>query len=488
MQLKNDPRCVWVAPGNDGSGEGTCEKPFRSMDKALDRLQPGRILVLSEGVYHGDMTIQKSGGIDLPLRIMAAEGATVEWEGACWYFYDVSDIICSGITFRNSPAMAISVIGKCLRNRFESLKFINCGIEREESCTFFFGGSGQACNIVESCIFERAPKGPGQEKATAVGILISEGDFQGGEPNCDLIISKNTVNNYAYGILVGSHDITSGEYGHVISHNTLNGCTDEGIMVKCGDTQVRGNVLRNCVRHSISVIAGKYSAVEDNRIIDCGKGIRVSGTGHTIANNCIIRCDEEAIRVASQSLLQNVPGSNVIIEQNTCIGWGKGSDTTERGGIFIEPGTTCIIRNNMFHGRGLPLEFPGNVTGPFQYAEKHIFSGNLSSGGCRPINGSIAAEVGFSSADLDNYTNDSGYGACGWMLCPDPYDPDSGSVADIPSYAPPPPAADENPVEQEDNEDGAEVVMRSLFMGNEQRDLFASMQDEETDPGDEGPW
>jgi hypothetical protein len=318
--------------------------------------------------------------------------------------------------------------------------------------------------------------------------MISEGDFQGGEPNRDLVISKNSLGNYAYGILVGSHDSTTGEYGHVISHNSLNGCSAEGIMVKCGDTQVRGNVLQHCGGHSISVIAGKYSAIEDNRIVDCGRGIRVCGSGHTIANNCIVRCGEEAIRVAAHPAPQNARGSNVIIERNTCIGWGRRSGAAERGGIFIEPGTTCIIRKNMFHGPGTPLEFPENGKSPLQYAEHHLFSDNISSGGCRPIDGSLAAEVDFSSADADDYANGSGYGACGRALSAQVPDPDGESRAEIPTYEPPVPAEEDTVEIPEGGEDADGVIGRSLFMGDRRRDLFASMLEGESGPDDEDRW
>ena len=150
---KNDPRSIWVSAHKTAYEDGSYSNPFGSISKAIEFAQPGQIVVLKAGKYFGDVTIQKSGSIDKPVRIVAEEKDTVECIASCWFFYDVSDIICSGIVFKESPGMALSVIGKCMRNRFEFLRFINCSIEKENTCTVYFGGSGQACNTVESCYF-----------------------------------------------------------------------------------------------------------------------------------------------------------------------------------------------------------------------------------------------------------------------------------------------------------------------------------------------
>ena len=81
-------------------------------------------------------------------------------QGACWFFYDICDLIVSGFTFRDAPHGAVSVMGACLRNRFADLLFINCGTRESASCTLFFGGAGGSCNVVENCLFERPAPSP----------------------------------------------------------------------------------------------------------------------------------------------------------------------------------------------------------------------------------------------------------------------------------------------------------------------------------------
>jgi hypothetical protein len=431
--IKDDPRLIWVAAQTDSEENGSYINPYGSISRAVECSQPGQIVVLKAGNYIGDVTIQKGGTIDKPLRIVSEDGACVQCIASCWFFYDVSDIICSGIIFKDSPGLSLSVVGKCMRNRFEFLQFINCSIDRENACTFFLGGSGQACNTVESCRFERTPDaklpGAAQQRAS-VGLMISEGDFQEGDPNRNTIISKCIFSRYDYGVIIGSQDSTSGEYGHQVVYNSFDNCASEAIIVKCGDTLVKGNVLRNCGRHSISITAGTGSIIEDNRIVDCGDGIRVAGRGHSISNNCIIRCREASLSVLSSTSPETASASNIIIERNTIVGWENAVEK-RKCGVRIEPTTTCVVRQNLFHDTGKPYDTMRSektdghgIASKPSSAHKHVLiTDNIASGLCAPLDGWAPVNVMFRSAAFDNYMNDSGYGADGWMLSPEAYDP-----------------------------------------------------------------
>lgn len=491
MLSKNDQQFIWVAPEEDVSGEGSYSKPFHSVCKAVECARPGQTIVLKQGIYPRDVTIQKSGAIDKPLRIIAEKDAQVICSEACWYLYDVSDLIISGIVFKASPGIALSVVGKCLRNRFEFLSFLQCGTTQKESCTLFLGGSGHACNVVESCCFERAES----SRNISVGILISEGDYQEGEANCDCIITKNRFVNYGYGILVGSQDSTMGEYGHQVTYNTLDNCSVEGILVKCGDTMVKGNTVRNCARHSVSVVAGRSSIIEENRIINCGSGIRIAGKGHTVANNCIVRCQEAAISVLSDVSPYAAPASNIIVEENTCVAWDCGPlPEKNRTGVLIGRGTSCIVRRNLFHGPGKPYALHdmgrpgGGKRSSSSEIENCLIADNISSGGCESLEGSTGNEVVFKSAELDNYENTSGYGAQGRLLTPDPFGPDERRDDEDAENAPPDDVSLAEPEEgdpsldddefPEDLEEG-EAVFRSFFMSDQ--DLITSSRDGDED-------
>ena len=463
---KDDPKYLWVIPADENGGQGTFERPFGRIATALSKAKPGQVIVLRAGNYPGDVNVETSGNFDKPLYFVADKGADVIISGACWYFYDVCDIIVSGLAFNDSPLGSIAVLGSCERNRFENLSFKNCGDPQKASCTLFFGGGGAACNIVEYCHFDRpAPVTAALKKSPdtmTVGLMISEGDAHEGKPITNHVIRRNRFSNYDYGILIGAEDATMRQYGHIVAYNTIDNCIAEGIMVKCGDTQVKGNVITACPNNSISVVTGEGSVVEDNRIVDCGLGIRVGGRGHTVSNNCLIRCGREAIRVMEKNGANGIATQNIIIEQNTCAGWSN-NNPSARPGICIEAASSIIIKKNMFWGSGAPYCFIGAGISK----EKHLISDNISAGSCATPDGVMAGQLEFGSKEQDNYDNDTGYGAAGWMCRPEPYDPDQemleepacgqSEILDEPENL----ERDDEPTEDEIDNDGS--LLKSLF-------------------------
>ena len=69
--------------GADDSGPGTKERPFRTIGKAAEVLQPGERVVIGEGVYREVVRPQRGGtGPDQMISYEAAEGANVVVRGS----------------------------------------------------------------------------------------------------------------------------------------------------------------------------------------------------------------------------------------------------------------------------------------------------------------------------------------------------------------------------------------------------------------------
>ncbi len=436
---REDQRLLWVSSEVNDNGDGTYDKPFSTVENALKIVEPGNTIILKSGIYEEDVTIQVSGKIDKPIRITIDDNAIVELTGVCWFFYDTSDLIVSGLTFKNAPYGAISVIGACQRNRFDNLQFINCGTADKESCTMYFGGSSAECNVVESCMFicSKDKKNTASNNAI-VGLMVSEGDNENGMPIKHHIFRKNRFENYTHGILIGSNNDNASMYGHIVEYNTVLNCSVNGILVKCGDTQVRGNLIKNCSSNAIVVAAGSSSVIEDNRIESCSNGIAINGSGHNVANNCIINCKNQAILVAGSNDGEKVAATNLFIEKNTCIDCGIVSEKEAISGILIEPGTTCIVNKNLVYGKGLPYfiidGLSEQIISGASKVSQHVITDNALSG----INQSLA---GFSLIDVDfpnyaegNFENNSGFGAQGWMLKPEGYDPNLDNITGDTDY------------------------------------------------------
>lgn len=418
-----DPKILWVSPASNVRGDGTRGNPFAGLARALSAAKPGSTIVLMDGVYAGSATVEISGSLHEPLRITAEHALKAIVEHGCWFFYDISDCIVSGVAFRNAARGAISMIGACSRNRIEDSIFMHCGSDDETSSTIFFGGSGGSCNVVENCFFEgrfqEAPKRRFPD-AVSIGLMVAEGDRENGEPITDHVFRRNRFKNYDYGILVGTEDNGPGRYGHVVEYNSVVNCHGHGIFVKCGDTLVRGNVVQDC-RNDAITIAGSESVVEANRIVDCGRGITVSGSGHSVVNNCMVRCSELAIRACGVSLHPvKEAASNLFVEKNTVVGCGSGP-AEKTAGIVVDATATCILQRNLFADTAVPLLIEGD-------AGRSVVRDNRTSGSSKEVAGVTVAETIFKNPGRDDYTSGSEYGAHGWMLTPEAFDPEIDAV------------------------------------------------------------
>jgi hypothetical protein len=196
----------------------------------------------------------------------------------------------------------------------------------------------------------------------------------------------------------------------------IESCASAGVVVKCGDAIVRKNTFRDCPSRSLAVAAGAGSIVENNRIIDCNEGIRVSGIGHTIRNNCIIRCSSFAVRVSEGGTADAVPGLNIIIDGNACINFGiKRSATDITGsGVLIDPRTSCVISGNLFYGAGTPYAFVNDdgaeaatAKSPRAASRTFLAQKNICAGGCIALDGCSEERIEFVSERDDDYRHDS---------------------------------------------------------------------------------
>ena len=414
-----DPRNIWVCPDCDNGSEiGTHEKPFSSISAALKKVTPGQNIILMPGIYEGDETIEVCGSIREPVHITASGTGDVIIERGCWYFYDTSDLVVSGLTFKNTPHGAISVVGSCLRNRFHKIDFIDCGSIGKASCTFYFGGAGARFNLIENCNFIRSNTNSIDElsaKTAIVGLMVSDGNDD--NPIANHIIRRNNFCNYDKAVILGAGGIGEFESGHIAEYNKIENCSFDGITVKCGDVQIRSNLINGCAGAGIALLGGGYSIIESNRISASSQGITVNGAGHTAGNNCFVKCQFAAVTACCAS--ENSEAAvNLFIQENTVVECG-GADNG--AGIIMEQGASCIIQKNLFYGsaRAYSCQVDKSaIAGKSQV----IVNENLTSNKSQQLDGVSTGDIEFSSFSDGNFQNESGYGASGWVLCADTFD------------------------------------------------------------------
>ena len=414
----DDPLIIWAAPQGSGKGRGSFEEPYTSVTHAIARALPGNTVVLIDGEYSGDVTIQNSGSIDRPIRIVAQTKGGARFSQSCWYLYDVCDLILADIAFRDSAHGAISVIGACQRNCFSALAFLRCGTTGDASCTMFFGGSGARCNVVENCTFEAPQENErldDYDRKSSIGILIAEGDVEQKEMiNRNYIVRGNTFSKYGIGIALGSRETGGRQHGHIIEQNIIRDCFCDGIRAKCGDTTLRANMVLNCAGCGIALEAGAGSLVNNNRIEQCATGIQVLGMGHTLRNNCIIGYGQQAVHIAEKRDEHHISAGNIIAEQNTFSAKNHTASSV-RAAVRVDSAASCILQRNVFYGKASAYIAAASEAAVPRSRINCFADDNVACGGCESAPGIKELDIAFDNISADNYENATGYGAGGWM-------------------------------------------------------------------------
>jgi hypothetical protein len=305
-------------------------------------------------------------------------------------------------------------MGACCRNALRDLVFEGCSRLKRPAATLYLGGAGASCNVIERCMFRHAEPEPDENLAVehaSVALMVAQGDREDGMANVDFVLRGNTFVNYGFGVMVGTQDDATGQYGHRLEHNTFEGCRGDAITVKCGDTTVTGNAIDRAGRSGIALLAGMSSTIIGNRIRDCGTGIRLCGSAHTVAHNCIVGCAEQAVHVWAATGVGLDAASVVLVERNTVVDCGDAASGAACG-VRTDPGTSCIVRGNLFSGPGVPYREPAAVRGA--QVLPSLFVDNIAAQGATEVAGCRRHEVVFTDRSRSDLRNDSGYGADGW--------------------------------------------------------------------------
>jgi hypothetical protein len=400
---KSSSLLLWVSPDAIG-GNGTFDNPFCDIESALKKAVPGSTIVLQSGNYNDDLTIQISGLIDKPVRITSDENANVTVNGGCWYLYDSSDIIIEKIHFVNARTSALSVTGKSARNIFTHLSFTNCGQVSKETCTVYFGGSGIENNMIAESTFTRDIK---DSFNVSIAVMVSTSGHSSTNPVRQHIFKRNTVQGYSHAFIAGSSDKEEEFGGHFILENTVRSCSSDAIIIKSSDSAVGNNQISDCPVSAVRIRSGQSVTVFNNRIVNCGTGIVVNGSGQSINGNCIINSLSEAIRICDQKDDLTAAAENIIVMSNTFVKTSGSSSSS----IICESHTSSVIIENLFDGYNV------NNFDSYKNSKSIVTSivSNATTQNGFSGNDFISVDPQFTSEKDFNFESSSEKGAHGWV-------------------------------------------------------------------------
>lgn len=259
-------RLLHVAPDGSDAGRGSRDRPFRTIQHALDRVRPGDAVVVAPGTYPGDVTLTRSGTVSAPVTLRSAEGARPVITGRLKVTAShavVSGLVFAGRTPANPDDVAVyisggdsvSLDGNEIRDAAQSGVFVGEGAVGVHITRNWIHDNGKTV-LDHGIYFENGSGG------LIANNLIVRSFGYGIQlyPNADdVLVTQNTI---AYsgrsGIIVGGEERTADRNRIVDNVVALNG--EQGIRTFWGGPLGTGNVAEQNLVWSNGPDAGSVTA------------------------------------------------------------------------------------------------------------------------------------------------------------------------------------------------------------------------------------
>jgi hypothetical protein len=230
----------YVAPGGRDSSPGTSDLPWRSVQRALDRLRPGERALVRSGTYAEDLVMRRAGTAGAPITVTAAPGARVVLRPAS------TSGDTYAVRFRSGAAYV----------RFAG--FVIEGARGTSSTNVYFEGSPHHVELRRNEIRFSQDQGVFAEDTTRNLHLVGNRVHHNGRGHVsgqhqshglyiegrDHLIANNVIHDHPYGFGIQLYPANTGT---IVVHNTIVGSAlgaivvggDEGV----GNITIRNNVL-----------------------------------------------------------------------------------------------------------------------------------------------------------------------------------------------------------------------------------------------------
>lgn len=224
-------RTMHVVPG-DGGGSGTEANPWRGLGAIAAK--PGDLVILHQGAYRGTWTVSVSGTADAPI-VFRGDGAVLEGGSPIVSANSTSFVHFEQLTFRGGEFAFVAHGGSDLvvrRCTFEGSAHAVTGTREDKPIRNWY-------------VADNVMTGPSTWPRSK-GIEETEGVQLAGTGH---VVCHNRIRGYADGISI----TPSAARGVDFHNNDISECTDDGIEMDYGESNVRcfDNRLTN-VFHGIS--------------------------------------------------------------------------------------------------------------------------------------------------------------------------------------------------------------------------------------------
>lgn len=326
---------------------------------AVESAQPGDVIIISDGRYNAvSVDLDAIGSKDEPITIKPVSPGGVVLSGksrikVSGKFIHLKDLVFRECVMDDQPLIDFDLSENC---HAENMTFENCSGNRP--VVQFRSGSKN--NIISDSKFLNIA---GRSVHVQVNGTISEK----GIPEYNVIRDNLFMDIPPLGengretVKIGQNQP---EFGHIktytlVEDNVFIRADGEAEIIsnKAASNTFRGNTFIDC-QGELVMRGGHDCLIEDNYFVGCSGGIRLSGTGHIVRSNTIVRSERTGIRLL-YGMTRNQGGhyqavSDCVITDNTIIdaaemgiliGDGRNRDWKEKGVQKFAPEKNRITNN-----------------------------------------------------------------------------------------------------------------------------------------------
>lgn len=264
----------FVSPLGDDNNTGSPTSPWKTLQHAVNRLQPGDKLLIREGIYKEYVSLKKSGTNEKTIFIGVFQGeeAVLDGEGVPWKYgfnfeYEISFVTLAGLKIKNFEEYGVALWGENRSVQMLELEVLGCG-------TGLHIVSAENL-LIEGCNFHNN-SGP--------GLVVSPGPLKSARIVRTISSYNESPKNPDGFMLDSGADISIDKC--VTEYNT-----GSGFNCHASSATISASIARGNDRYGIKCVGEKCKLV--NCIIDNNgvAGVSLQGGGfYELYNNLVAKC------------------------------------------------------------------------------------------------------------------------------------------------------------------------------------------------------
>jgi len=275
-------REIYVDTDHFGYSNGSAEKPYRTIQEAINRASEGDTIYIFGGFYQENLIVNKK--LNISGRIDEVE-TIVDSKFDHRYVIEITanEVKLEGLTVSDSDGKTTSPIGALICLKSNSNQINNNFIENTSSYGIYVD-STSINNIIYNNNINNITR----------GIYLYSSSTND--------ITNNEISNCSEsGIYIESNSENTRVYGNYINHSRI------GIYIQnCGNVNVTNNTLSNNTNYAISLYNSEEILLENNNFYNnTGDGVYLKAPSCIISNNTF-KFNRRGITLASSnSLIKN---------------------------------------------------------------------------------------------------------------------------------------------------------------------------------------